>query len=144
MATPLLACSFPTACCCISYIPTSLGNNGLPCLYLALLHRGKPCPAGHLSQLPHKNNMPKFTSETWDQSVLSFIPVILGHSALSHGPNQNKVFSGICILSHCWCVSQIFLPCPVELEFDLQTNCPSVLFKEHCPCLFGLTWHGLL
>lgn len=126
MATPSLACSFPLKSSFISYILTSLGNNGVCPIYLILLHRRKPCKAGCLSQLPCKNNiMPKFSSETWDHLILSFIPVILGHPALSHGTYQNKIVSCICILSHCWCVSQIFPLCPVELNLicrliDLQ------------------------
>lgn len=137
MATLSLLVLSPTKAASFLTFPQLWGIMGYP-LY------GQSCftKAGHLSQLPYKKVMPKFSSETWDRLLLSLIPVVLGYSALPHCLYQNKIFSCICILNGCWHISQIFPLWPMEQESDLQTDHSSVLLKEHSPCLFCLIWNG--
>ena len=43
--------------------------------------------------------------------------------------------SQFCILNHHGCIAQNFPLYPVQLELDLQTDCPLMIFKEHTPYL---------
>lgn len=130
-----VACSFPTKAASLLTSPQMWGRTGCP-------PSGQSCitEGSRVRRTPQSAVTQGRCAEVQFRNVRSVTAVFRSccpwPSALLRCPYQTKIFLCICILNHCWHISQIFPLWSMKQEFDLQTDHSSMLFKEPSPCLF--------